>query len=480
MLVIKFKDFFDAIEKNHQLPATTPTVIKLNEKEKIDVKIGTNTNKFILELADESELIDLFCLNFNSMTTAFITPTNFNISVQELAIVTESIVSSLDGVSTHLIKFPEASRSAGQLFAKNTKLDQDILMVDSTTEFFGKEKIYAQNASTMKFARPFSSDFLFNNKTISYLEVFSDLKKFPIFEKFAKNLFNNFLSTLIEKTTDVISGVIDIVHENTIINIPVNGQYISTSPIASAKILNALQYSNYYLDEHTIKHLRLAVGGANPQNAADYLSNISGSQKLLISVPPKISVTNQASKNYLFKFNHGFEKSLAYGGTFISESLKDNNYSEHINNIIRLAYSEDIKTFEKNILEKSIFVDNLISHKLKDINYVIDNYYFMLSKINVESIKYNENLIHLVNKRTKLTKLQEDSDVNIKLNSFITLYEKNTASDLKNIENGIVNDIRDSLEYDFAKHIKNENKCFESGFSKFLSIKINDLLFGVK
>lgn len=480
MNVIKFKDFFETIEKNYQLPATVPASIKLNDKEKIDVKIGTNTNKFILELTDELDLIDLFCLNFNSMTTSFINPTSLSISTQELAAVTESIVSSLDGVSTHLVKFPEASRAAGQLFSKNSKVNHDILVVDSTTDFFGKEKIYAQNASTMKFARPFSSEFLFNGKIISYLEVFSNLQSFPVFEQFAKKLFNNFLITLVDKSNDVISGVIDITHENTIINIPVNGQYISTSPISSAKLLNALQYSNYFLEDHTIKNLRLSVGGANPQNAADYLSNISGSQKLLISVPPQISITNQAAKNYLFKFNHGFEKSIVYSGSFIRDSLKDPAYAEHINNILRLAYSEKIENFEINILEKSIFIDNLINYKLKDINHVIDNYYFMISKINADSIKYNENLIHLVNIKTKLTKLPEDSDVNIKLNEFIVKYEINTVTDLKNIENGIVQDIKNSIEYDFAKHIKNENMCLEFGFSKFLSDKINTLLFGVK
>jgi hypothetical protein len=480
MNVIKFKDFFETIEKNYQLPATVSASIKLNDKEKMDVKIGTNTNKFILELDDELDLIDLFCLNFNSMTNYFITPINLNISSKDLATVTESIVSSLDGVSTHLVKFPEASRAAGQLFSKNSKVNHGILAVDSTTDYFGKEKIYAQNASTMKFARPFSSEFLFNGKIISYLEVFSNLQSFPVFEQFAKKLFNNFLITVVDKSNDVISGVIDIVHENTIINIPVNGQYISTSPISSAKILNALQYSNYFLEDHTIKNLRLSVGGANPQNAADYLSNISGSQKLLISIPPQISITNQAAKNYLFKFNHGFEKSIVYSGGFIRDSLKDPDYVDHINNILRIAYSEKIENFEINILEKSIFIDNLINYKLKDINHVIDNYYFMLSKINAGSIKYNENLIHLVNIKTKLTKLPEDSDVNIKLNEFIVSYEKNTVTDLKNIENGIVQDIKNSIEYDFAKHIKNEHMCLETGFSKFLSGKIHTLLFGVK
>lgn len=479
MLVIKFKDFFYAIEKNHQLPATTPTLVKLNEKEKIDVKIGTNTNKFILELDNEEELIDLFCLNFNSMTTYFISPSQQNIPAKDLASVTESIISALDGVSTHLIKFPEASRSAGQIFTKNAQLLVDSLIIDSTTPLFGKEKIYAKDAKTMKFARPFSSDFLFNGQVISYLEIFSNLTQFKTFEKFAQKLFNNHLTPLVDKTIGVISGIIDVVHENTIINIPVNGQYISTSPISSAKVLNALQYSNYFSEDYTIKSLRLAVGGGNPQNAADYLSSIYGSQRLLIAVPPKIRITTQIAKNHLFKFNHGFANSLVYSGSFIKDSLKDINYSDHVQNVLRLAYSEEVETFENTILEKSVFVENLITLKLRDVNYIIDNYYFMLSKLNLDAIKYNESLIHLVNKKTKLTKLPEDSDVNIKLNIFIEIYDKNTNSDLKNIENGIITDIKRSIEQDFAKYMKNDHLNFESGFSKFLSNKINTVLFGV-
>lgn len=479
MIVIKFKDFFDSIEKNHQLPATTPTSIKLNDKEKIDVKIGTNTNKFILELGSEDELIDLFCLNFNSMTTSFISPNNTNISPKDLASVTASIIASLDGVSTHLVKFPEASRAAGQVFSKNSQLSSNLFTIDSTTNLFGKEKIYAQNASTMKFARPFSSEFIFNGKIISYLEVFSQLDQFEIFEQFSQKLFSTHLTPLVNKSIEVIAGVIDVVHENTIINIPVNGQYISISPISSAKVLNALQYSNYFSEDYTIKNLRLAVGGANPQNAADYLSNISGSQRLLISVPPQIRITTQMAKNHLFKFNHGFAKSLVYAVSFIKDSLKDSNYSDHVQNILRLAYSEKVETFENTILEKSVFIENLIILKIRDVNYIIDNYYFMLSKLNVDAIKYNESLIHLVNKKTKLTTLPEDNDVNIKLNTFIGLYNKNTNADFKNIENGIITDIKSSIEQDFAKYMKNDYLNFESGFSKFLSNKINTVLFGV-
>lgn len=138
-----------------------------------------------------------------------------------------------------------------------------------------------------------------------------------------------------------------------------------------------------------------------------------------------------------------------------------------------------METFENTILEKSVFIENLIILKIRDVNYIIDNYYFMLSKLNVDAIKYNESLIHLVNKKTKLTTLPEDNDVNIKLNTFIELYNKNTNADFKNIENGIITDIKSSIEQDFAKYMKNDYLNFESGFSKFLSNKINTVLFGV-
>ena len=479
MLVIKFKDFFDSINKNHQLPATTSTKIFISDKEKIDIKIGTNTNKFILNLENENDLIDLFCLNFNSMTDSFITPLNLNISSQKIAKVAESIICALDGVSTHLVKFPEASRAAGQVFKKNSDIVVNIFAVDSTMEYDGKEKIYAQNATTMKFARPFSSDFKFDGKIISYLDIFSDLHNFPIFEKFSQQLFGNFLLTLVEKVKSINSGIVDVAHENTIINIPVSGQYISTSPISSAKILNALQYSKYSSDGYKIKNLYLSVGGANPQNAADYLSNIGGRQRLLVSVPPKITVTNQEAKKHLYKFNYGFEKSLLSSVSFIEDSLKDLEYSNHINNILRLAYEEKIESFENNILEKSLFIDNLIAYKIKDLNYVIDNYYFMLNKVNIESVKYNANLIHLVNSKNKLIKFLDESDVNIKFNDFISNYEKNTPNDLKNIENCIINDVKSSIEYDFAKHAQCDNKLFEAGFSKLLNKRIKTILFGV-
>lgn len=432
-------------------------------------KIPDNTNKFILVLSNEDDLINLFNLFSNNAIKANTNPSfSFAFNDDQLADFYKNTLVAIDGLSTHSIKYPDSSNSA-QIYKEFNESFRLPNIIDSS-DIYGKSKIFSKSATYISYARIFSVEFSYREKIISFVEVFALLDNYPKFKKYVMDIMPDLAEIISEKCKMILNGFIEEEKINTIITLPVGNEYINIVPTCSTKVLRKVQEYRYFSDEdHFILKNLIAVGGTQPQNVSDYNMYIGGNQSVLQSKIPHISGGFRKSLvKTLLRFNYkNSQNYFSNPNDTIDEGIKSKNekYKKHCKNILSYSFKDSLSFEEKESINKSSFLKSIIKDTLNDIYMVCENIEFLANEFDFSKLSYNPYLMHFLVKFNVPYKHNPDDFI---VDDKTTVYEKNIYElskmvdkfndyeDQEAVINDIVNEISKKIENGFLANKKKE------------------------
>lgn len=459
---------------------------KNNKKEDstFKFKLPDNKNKFLLVIKDESELINLYNLYLNNMfKNKTCNSFSANLTTEEKYTATKNMQLALDGISTHLIKYPEASFSSGQVFVR-LKEDNGFDKLLDSYDFSGKEKLYSKSATIISASRPYSVDFEYKGKEIiSFLDVFSKITEYPIFENYIRIYFEDYLEVLIDKCRSISDNFISMEYANTFITLPFEDEYLNIIPICSAKVLKKIQeYSFFNENDYTLARKEISVGGANSLNASDYTMYVGGKQNVLTAkVPTLESGLKQRISKALYSVSKNTSYNIIGNLKYTLKNVIDYENKENYDFMKSFFYNFNKKSLDQVVQKDLIF--RIVNVAFEKIKFLIENLEYSFDFFDYENLKRNDCFISFIVNFDLIPTYKEISKVDVsnelsEKNKIILYnqcleYQKLSFMEKENINTDLINDIYVVLEKELSNILfKNE----ESNFSESFSVELKKII----